>query len=226
MGLAFVGKQRQEAVEQLLREWRTCCDEKRSLLVLVEGHPGVGKTRIVQEFYDRIRATQTEPAYWPRMLSDEDDFTLQDRGRIRPLQFICPPGAKPDFAWVAVSCRLDDVTGLPLRALVEAVGASESLMERVIRPIGRKRRLLRQVWRICMVLVGVAITFMGVLGVGGLVAIVPGLVVAGTGAFFELREQVRGTATEITHMRRERSRQEVMIDVAQPLQDVSLCRHR
>lgn len=225
VGLAFVGAQRAAAVEHLVADFRACCEDQGSRLVLVEGHPGVGKTRVVQEFYERLCATQPAPSYWPGLLDKADASALQDRGRIRPLQFVCPPGARPSYAWVAVSCRLDEVSGVPTRALVEAVGASEVLMGRVIRPIGRARRLLGQLWRIAMVLVGMTAAILGSFGIGGLVAVVPGLVVAVTGLAFELREQSTRTARELKHLRHEHAHREVMIDIAESLEGVSLGAH-
>lgn len=225
MGLAFVGEERVRTVSDLVGAYRACCDDHGSRLVLIEGHPGVGKTRIVQEFYDQLSASQPDPPYWPRLLDTMDESALHDRGRIKPLQFVCPPGARPSFAWVAVTCRLDELTGAPMRALVEAVGASEVLMGRVIRPIGRRRRVVSQLWRIAMVLIGMTAAILGAIGIGGLVTFIPGLVVAVTGLAFELREQSVSASRELSHLRHEHARHDVMIDVATSLQGVSLGAH-
>jgi hypothetical protein len=225
VGLAFVGEQRRAAVDELVQAWQSCVIERRSELVLIEGHPGVGKTRLVQEFYERLRVAQEPPAYWPTLLDASGESALQDRGRIRPLQFQCPPGARPRYAWVAVTCRLDELTGLPSRALVDAVGATEHLMERVIRPIGRSRRMVAPLWRAAMVLVGMAVVILGVSGIGGIEVVVPGALVAATGLAFEFREQLQRVSRELSHRRGERTRQDVMIDVAKPLEDVSIGAH-
>jgi tetratricopeptide (TPR) repeat protein len=39
--------------------------ERAARVVVLEGASGVGKTRIIQEFYARLAARQTAPAYWP-----------------------------------------------------------------------------------------------------------------------------------------------------------------
>lgn len=225
MGLQFVGQERASVVDRVVAQWDACRREKRSELVLIEGHPGVGKTRIVQEFYERLRDTQPSPAYWPSLLDAQPDTSLQDRGRIRPSQFQCPPGAKPSYAWVAITCRLDEMSGEPLRALVDAVGASEALMERVIHPLGRRRRVLGQITRSSAVLLGLVVAVLGLVGVGGLFAVIAGFVVAAMAVAFELREQVARASREVAHVRRERTRQDILIDVAKPLVDVSLSAH-
>ncbi len=225
MGLSFVGRDAERAVGALEDAWRRCVAEQVSQLVLIEGHPGVGKTRLVQEFYERLQANQPSPAYWPPLLSSEHDGALHDRGRLRPLAFSCPPGAKPPFAWVPISCRLDEVTGLPSRALIDAVGASERMMDRVISPIGRSRRLTGQLLRAALVIAGLIAAVLGLLDQGGLLVVVVGVVTAFTGIAFEAREQLEGAAHELRHRRQERTKDDVMVDVAVPLEDVSLDAH-
>jgi len=225
MGLPFVGEERIGIVEDLLGDWAMCRDERVSRLVLLEGHPGVGKTRVVQEFYERLCAAQAEPSYWPELGDPEEDSLLQDRGRIRPLQFTCPPGAKPTYAWVAVTCRLDELTGQPTRALVDAVGASERLLERVIRPIGRTQRVLRHLWRLAMIAAGVIVTVLGLTGTGGPLVVGTGVVVAVAGVAFEAKDPLEGALREWHHHRHEHSKSDVMVDVATPLEDASLGAH-
>ena len=225
MGLPFVGEERSGVVSELLADWAACRDQGVSRLVLLEGHPGVGKTRIVQEFYERLRAAQSEPAYWPELGDPEEDSLLQDRGRIRPLQFTCPPGAKPTYAWVAVTCRLDELTGQPTRALVDAVGASERLLERVIRPIGRPQRVLAHLWRLAMIVAGVVVTVLGLTGTGGALVVGTGIVVAVAGVAFETKDPIEGALREWRHLRHEHSKSDVMVDVATPLEDASLGAH-
>lgn len=225
MGLSFVGRDAARVVGALEEAWGRCVAERVSRLVLIEGHPGVGKTRVVQEFYERLQGNQPAPAYWPPLLSDEHDGALHDRGRLRPLAFSCPPGAKPPFAWVPISCRLDEVTGLPSRALIDAVGASERMMDRVISPIGRSRRLTGQLVRAALVIAGLIATVLGLLGQGGVAIVVVGVITAFTGIAFEAREQLEGAAHELRHRRQERTKDDVMVDVAVPLEDVSLDAH-
>ena len=222
MGLRFVGQERLDIVEDLGEIWQRCQEEKTAHLVLLEGHPGVGKTRIVQEFYERLQRSQPEPAYWPPLLDNEESAILSDRGRIRPLTFAVPPGAKPSFAWVAVSCRLDEESGAPARALIDAVGASEELLSRVLDPLGRRRRLLGQLWRISMVLIGLVLSLLGLVDIGGLWTLVLGIAVAVTGVVFEAREQIERTHDEIGRFRREHTRSDILVDAASVLEDASL----
>ena len=222
MGLRFVGHERLAIVDDLSQIWQRCEEEKTAHLVLLEGHPGVGKTRIVQEFYERLQRDQPEPAYWPPLLDDENSPILSDRGRIRPLTFAVPPGAKPSFAWVAISCRLDEESGVPARALIDAVGASEELLSRVLDPMGRRRRLFGQLWRISMVLIGLVIAILGLVDIGGLWTIILGIAVSITGVIFEAREQIERTHEELERFRREHTHSDILIDAASVLEDASL----
>jgi len=84
-------------------------------VLLLEAEAGSGKSRVVREFYERLRAnqpvTQDGAGYWPPL---PDSDTWDDRAReilatrkvIGPSTstFVRPPGALPSFFWLSVQC--------------------------------------------------------------------------------------------------------------------------
>ena len=76
--------------------WEECKRTGLPSLLVLEGHPGVGKTRIVQEFFaPRLSESQSDPSFWPRRLEVASDQLLAGRGRIVPQRFEFP--AKAEF---------------------------------------------------------------------------------------------------------------------------------
>jgi len=58
----FVGARHRELLDQLVSQWRGL---RRPHLVTLSGVPGLGKSRLIQEFYACVAREQEEPAYWP-----------------------------------------------------------------------------------------------------------------------------------------------------------------
>jgi hypothetical protein len=101
----FVGEERRAALAQVMSAWDRVRSERSTQLVYIEGEPGWGKTRLVQEFYARLSAAQPDPPFWPPSLADGADVRqrvgLENRRKaVRPAEFDAPPGAQPTFVWL------------------------------------------------------------------------------------------------------------------------------
>lgn len=108
----FVGAQHRQTHDSLLNLLgQLQRGQRQPNLVLLQGVSGVGKSRIIREFYASCRAGQPEPGYWPILPADADAAAglnpLANRKRIGPDQsrFSWPAGALPDFAWWTLSCE-------------------------------------------------------------------------------------------------------------------------
>jgi tetratricopeptide (TPR) repeat protein len=174
----FAGEDRERIVREMLEKWEACCEKGgRSHLYVLEGQPGTGKTRIVQEFFGAISARQPDPPFWPKEISAPSDQLLASRTLIIPHRIEFDAGARPKFAWIGISCKLDE-SGAARRALVEAVKIFE-VSQRA--EVDRRWRPVRiSVWSglILAVVVGLAVGILGLVGEGGLPVAIIGFVVA------------------------------------------------
>ena len=59
LGISFVGRDRE--LELLCNAYRAAVNDQRPHLVTILGDPGVGKTRLVREFWDRLESETPEP---------------------------------------------------------------------------------------------------------------------------------------------------------------------
>jgi hypothetical protein len=81
-------------------------------VVVLEGHSGTGKSRIVRELYSRLQAGQPVPGYWPelpeatRSSAGPAGDPFADRKRLGPSLngFVWPAGTLPTFLWWAFNC--------------------------------------------------------------------------------------------------------------------------
>ncbi len=116
----FVGADRHTEVDRLVSLFDGARDEANPMLVVYITPPGWGKTRIIQEFYRRLAASQPEPRYWPDSLVPEPGNAGPDltagRKAVRHTTLSIPEGAKIPWLWLAApSARLGD--GSPPPAL-------------------------------------------------------------------------------------------------------------
>ena len=79
-------------------------------VVVLRGESGVGKSRIVREFYSRLCDRQPQPAYWPPITTPDghtEADPLADRKVLGPPldDFVWPPGALPSFGWWTFNCE-------------------------------------------------------------------------------------------------------------------------
>ncbi len=163
----FVGHDRHDLVDQIWRQWELCQQRWASQMVVLEGQPGVGKTRIVQEFFARLSAVQPQPRFWPSRMESGTDSLMFRREQIVPESFVIDADAKPSFAWVGIACQLDGLLGDPARALVPAVEASLALNEPIVVKHGRRVRVGAYVASIGVLVVGAIAAVLAALQFGG-----------------------------------------------------------
>lgn len=100
----FVGTKRLKIVEALVDAFVSTRDgDGSSQWQSIEGPPGIGKTRILQEFYSQLSTQhQGDPKYWPVHLVDpevEDRNFERERKRIHPEIIVKPANAVPRWLW-------------------------------------------------------------------------------------------------------------------------------
>jgi tetratricopeptide (TPR) repeat protein len=104
-------------VDELVAGFERVCESKTPSWWSLEANTGWGKTRVVQEFYARLAASQPEPAYWPSaILTAEQEQVKVQRKQVHPPLSPAPAGASPAWFWWGISCSSRH--GAPLNALV------------------------------------------------------------------------------------------------------------
>jgi hypothetical protein len=112
--MAFVGQERHEIVLRLVDDFEHVVAGKGPKVVVLSSPPGWGKTRVTQEFYRRIAALQSTPAYWPTELVDQNGLfgesismnsLLHARKLVYPREINVPKGASMDWMWWGVLCH-------------------------------------------------------------------------------------------------------------------------
>lgn len=103
--MVFVGQQHQEVLRAIQQRWEGILagDEAGPRLITLVGHQGVGKSRIIKEFYRHIAARQSPPSYWPAEILAEGRRRSRDpmpeRKVLGPVAATWPANALPDFLW-------------------------------------------------------------------------------------------------------------------------------
>jgi hypothetical protein len=110
----FVGAGHLQLVNHLVTAFNDVCAGKVRVEVL-RAPTGIGKTRVIQEFYARIAAAQQGQKYWPPRLESEGPW-LQSRKQIFPRHVAPMEGAEIPWVWWGLSCtqRSDGSTSHPL----------------------------------------------------------------------------------------------------------------
>jgi tetratricopeptide (TPR) repeat protein len=118
----FIGGSRHSALQQLEAAYYRTVQEYRPSLVVVSGIAGSGKTRLVQEFFNRLAAGQQESRYWPIHFSTVTPGTslLKSRNLVHP-QDVDAEQTKRTFSWYAQTCRrsADDLS-LQFQSAIES----------------------------------------------------------------------------------------------------------
>ena len=198
----FVGKDRQQALGRLQVAWETCRNEGSARLLVLLGNPGVGKTRIVREFFAALAATQPAPPFWPPRIVDEVDKPLDGRGAIAPLEgFEWAPGANPAYAWIGVSCRLDQ-RRRPENALIEAKKMLLALHEPIAEGRGRRERMTFAFLRLGLLALTLAAVVLGFLGIATVLVAVVGSLSLLANLYLEVSTGSLRTLVRERHLKR------------------------
>ncbi len=110
-----MGESRRRILDTLVAAFDEVERASESRVAVLVSQPGWGKTRIVQELYGRLAARQSQPAYWPLAIMDEDGADRREtatlsslsRGRkaVYPTRVDVPAGAEMDWMWWGILCQ-------------------------------------------------------------------------------------------------------------------------
>jgi tetratricopeptide (TPR) repeat protein len=103
--MPFVGAERLVAVDSVASTFAAACAQREPRLISILAPQGWGKTRIVQQFYERLAAQQGNPAYWPPSLVPAPTSDLEPRKAIHPQQVHLTEGAKLPWMWWGIQCE-------------------------------------------------------------------------------------------------------------------------
>lgn len=137
--------------------------EPQPQLVVLTGESGLGKTRIVQEFYAWLsmqRDGRGDAGYWPDRLSPDE--TYRDINPVAP----CNAAVAPPFLWL----------GLPCRDQIEGLDGYASKLQPHLEPLSRLRERRRWGWEVGQKLLG------GLSVVGEVIGVLLDLFKIGSGA--------------------------------------------
>lgn len=137
--------------------------EPQPQLVVMIGESGLGKTRIVQEFYAWLstqRDGRGDSGYWPDRLSADESY--RDINPAAP----CNAAVAPPFLWL----------GLPCRDQIEGLDGYASKLQPHLEPLSRLRERRRWGWEVGQKLLG------GLSIVGEVIGVLLDLFKIGSGA--------------------------------------------
>ena len=115
--MRFVGAHRIASVDAVDAAFASAVAHGEPRLISIEAPQGWGKTRVVQEFYERLTPRQAPPAYWPDSL--REDAVAHPRKVITPRRVDVQGKARMPWMWWGIHCNEAQV-GAP-----EAVLANE-----------------------------------------------------------------------------------------------------
>lgn len=119
---AFIGKSRHDALSQIEGGFDYAVEEDRATVVVVSGLSGSGKTRLAQEFFNRLAHRQSDPVFWPRRfnVAESGRSLLKYRHQLHPVGDVHPT-ARRSFSWYAQACRRSsDEPGLAIEGAFES----------------------------------------------------------------------------------------------------------
>lgn len=113
----LVGAAHKEILGSLIEAFERVHQQRGPELHIIEGVPGVGKTRLIQELYAELSARQPVPRYWPPEIDATDNWR-SSRKAIYPTNVQVEKDAQIPWIWWGLSCfaRPD---GRPHQALFE-----------------------------------------------------------------------------------------------------------
>ncbi|MGB7983275.1 MAG: toll/interleukin-1 receptor domain-containing protein [Candidatus Nanopelagicales bacterium] len=100
----FVGRERHQILDELTSTWQQVSSTRSARVVVLLAETGFGKTRIVQEFYRRLAANQSEPTFWPADIVDATSngqrALRESRKRVAPLELSPHEGSSASYLWL------------------------------------------------------------------------------------------------------------------------------
>jgi tetratricopeptide (TPR) repeat protein len=118
----FLDESRIKLVDGLLKVVDSADKECEARWVSIEAPSGWGKTRLIQELYQRLAARQ-EKQYWPYSIleatehSTDDVMSKRKRTYPEPKSFNREKNALPEFMWLGVAC--ESRGGIPSQVLLD-----------------------------------------------------------------------------------------------------------
>ena len=145
----FVGRGRQKIVDDLIAVFvRTRDGDGSSRWHSIEAPTGVGKTRILQEFYSRLsRDFQERPPYWPSQIVKYDTYDARlleiRRKQIYPQTVRKPSRAIPKWLWWGLVASQSQ--GIQTDSIAESLGQLEAhgphLQDAAVKRTGIRRKM-------------------------------------------------------------------------------------
>jgi len=211
--IPLVGEDRRVILDGLVHDWEQCQQERQPRMVVLEGQPGIGKTRLVQELFAALAAQQPEPRFWPRQLYIQPRSHLALRGLITPERFTWDRYATPSYAWIGITGLLN-VHGEEEPALRHAVEAVKVTNEPLWNRRTRRSRITQAVIGMLIIVGGLIMALLGFQHIGGGVVALLGIAVAA----LPLRDL---PVTALRDVRREHNRwvDRTVIDFAEVLRN-------
>lgn len=194
----LVGHIHRDLIDRLETRFRDLQSGKQvPRLIVLSGASGVGKSRIVREFYRRLAAHQPDPPYWPRDLTEAGPAAtapLKYRKVLGPTVdgFVWPSDAVPSFLWWQVEAsRFDSGTvGASLNQFQDVMHSHwPALWEAYVDRLGLGTRLAQAVKKQGKTTVRDLVTDQGIESLGNAMTGILGTTVPGLG--FILTSAVR-----------------------------------
>jgi hypothetical protein len=102
----LVGDDRNRAVDDLVDAFDAVSEGQGSRMIVLRAPSGEGKTRIIQDFYERISLRQESPEYWPPTIVDNVSGDWKsDRKRLAVAEVRPKAGASIPWLYWSVSCH-------------------------------------------------------------------------------------------------------------------------
>lgn len=144
----FVGPRRNAAVDRLVRDWAHVCSRQGPQMVALTAPLGWGKTRVIQEFYERV-ASRDHSGYWPkRMVSSTDIVDVStlavERKRLQPEPF--PVTGNPPYVWLSVHADPSEFAR-PEEAYRVLIEQLEPHLARILRTKRLTRAAAKSLWK-------------------------------------------------------------------------------
>jgi hypothetical protein len=138
----FCGREKEMALLKAAWEKASNTDNPEPQLIVMMGESGLGKTRIIQEFYNWLSTTNDErepKGYWPDDLGQEESNL-----KINPAPEICDNNQPMPYFWWGI--RLPDPTARNTILAGSALNSHLNLLISHLNPVlSRLRELERQV---------------------------------------------------------------------------------